>query len=51
MRRELADVVDTVREERPPLASGVQALRVQTVVEALYRSAASGREAVLGPQD
>ncbi len=44
MRRELADVVSAVRESRPPLASGAQALRVQAVVDALYRSAASQRE-------
>jgi predicted dehydrogenase len=33
-----------VRESRPPLASGAQALRVQAVVDALYRSAAGQRE-------
>jgi predicted dehydrogenase len=44
MRREMADVVAAVCEGRPPLASGVQALRVQAVVDALYRSAATGRE-------
>lgn len=44
MRREIADVVGAVREGRPPLASGAQALRVQAVVDALYRSAATGRE-------
>ncbi len=44
MRRELADVVDAVRSHRAPLASGNQALRVQAVIDALYRSAAVGHE-------
>jgi predicted dehydrogenase len=42
--RQLRDVISAVREGRPPLVTGRQALQVQAVVDALYRSAASGRE-------
>jgi predicted dehydrogenase len=43
-RRELADVVAAIRDGRPPLVTAEQALEVQAVVDALYRSAAEGRE-------
>jgi predicted dehydrogenase len=44
VQRELEDVVARVREGRPPLASGEQALQVQAVIDALYRSADAGRD-------
>jgi predicted dehydrogenase len=41
---EIADFVNAVREERYPLVRAEEALLVQSVVDALYRSAALGRE-------
>lgn len=43
-RAGLADVVAAVREGREPLVTAEQALEVQAVMDALYRSAAEGRE-------
>jgi predicted dehydrogenase len=43
-QRELEDVVAALRERRSPLVTAEQALDVQAVVDALYRSAAEGRE-------
>jgi predicted dehydrogenase len=40
----LADVVAAVREGREPLVTADEALQVQAVVDALYRSAAEGRD-------
>jgi predicted dehydrogenase len=37
-------MVDAVRDRRPALTSAQQALEVQAVVDALYRSAEEGRE-------
>ena len=42
--RQLADVVSAVRDGRSPTVTAEQALEVQAVVDALYRSAAEGRE-------
>jgi predicted dehydrogenase len=42
--RELLDVVDAVREDREPLVRAEQALVVQAIVDALYRSAGLGHE-------
>jgi predicted dehydrogenase len=42
--RELADVVAAVRQREPPLAPLQDALYVQAIVDALYASAAAGRE-------
>jgi predicted dehydrogenase len=42
--RELADMVDAIRVGRQPLVTAEQALEVQAVVDALYRSATEGRE-------
>lgn len=44
VERELADVVSAVRDGRSPTVTAAQALEVQAVVDALYRSAAEGRE-------
>lgn len=44
VRRELAEVVAALRAGRAPLGSGPGALRVQAVVDALYRSAEVGAE-------
>lgn len=44
IRREIADVVEAFRSGRPPLVTMEQALEVQAVVDALYRSAAAGAE-------
>jgi predicted dehydrogenase len=46
--RELVDVVDAIRDGRAPLVTFEQALRAQAVVDALYRSAAEGREVAVG---
>lgn len=40
----LADVVAAIREGRPPLVTGEQALVTQRIVDAIYASAALGRE-------
>ena len=40
----IADVVDAIQAGRKPLPSGEQALEVQRVVDAIYRSAELGRE-------
>jgi predicted dehydrogenase len=47
VRREIADVVRAVREGRPPLVSASEALAVQRLTDALYKSGASGREVQL----
>lgn len=44
VQRELSDVVAAIRDGRSPLVTAEQALEVQAVVDALYRSAAQGRE-------
>jgi predicted dehydrogenase len=49
VEREIADVVTALRDGRKPLVSAVQALRVQRLVDALYRSAAAGREVEVAP--
>jgi predicted dehydrogenase len=41
---ELADVVGAIREGRQPDVTAEQALTVQRIVDAIYRSAATGRE-------
>ncbi|MBI4922450.1 MAG: Gfo/Idh/MocA family oxidoreductase [Devosia nanyangense] len=43
----IADVVDAVRNARPPLVTGEQALVVQRIVDAIYRSAELGREVTI----
>ena len=43
-QRELSDVVTAIRDGRSPLVTAQEALEVQAVVDALYRSAAEGRE-------
>jgi predicted dehydrogenase len=48
VKRELADVVSAVRDGRAPTVTAAQALEVQAVVDALYRSAADGREVAVG---
>ena len=40
----LADVVGAIRENRAPLVTGAQALITQRIVDAIYESAALGRE-------
>jgi predicted dehydrogenase len=42
--RELADVVSAIREGREPLVRAREALVVQAITDALYRSAEAGRE-------
>jgi predicted dehydrogenase len=42
-RRHLQELVDAIREERAPTPSGYDGLRAQRMVDALYRSAASGK--------
>jgi predicted dehydrogenase len=42
--RELADVVGAIREQREPLVRAREALVVQSITDALYRSAELGRE-------
>jgi predicted dehydrogenase len=42
--RELADVVAAIREGREPLVRAREALVVQSITDALYRSAELGRE-------
>jgi predicted dehydrogenase len=44
VQRELADVVAAIRDDRSPLVTAEQALEVQAVMDAIYRSAASGTE-------
>jgi predicted dehydrogenase len=44
----IADVVGAVRENRPPLVTGRQGLMVQQIVDAIYQSAALGREVPVG---
>jgi predicted dehydrogenase len=44
VRRELSEVVAAIRDGRDPLVTAEQALDVQSVVDALYRSAAQGTE-------
>jgi predicted dehydrogenase len=41
---EIADIVNAINEQRYPLVRAEEALLVQSVVDALYRSAALGRE-------
>lgn len=45
----IADVVGAIRDGREPLVTGEQALVVQRVVDAIYASAAAGREVVVPP--
>jgi predicted dehydrogenase len=40
----LCDVVEAIREGRPPLVTGEQALVTQRIVDAIYASAEAGRE-------
>ncbi len=40
----LVDVVSSIREDRPPLVTGEQALVVQKIVDGIYESAQSGTE-------
>ncbi len=49
VQRELEDVVERVRAGLPPLAPAEQGLQVAAVVDALYRSAALGREVEVDP--
>jgi predicted dehydrogenase len=49
VERELADVVSAVRDGRSPTVTAEQAVEVQAVVDALYRSAAEGREVDVVP--
>jgi predicted dehydrogenase len=44
VERELSDVVSAIRDGRSPTVTAAQALEVQAVVDALYRSASEGRE-------
>lgn len=44
VRREIGDVVGSLRSGRPPLVTAEQALALQHLTDALYRSAAEGRE-------
>ena len=45
----IADFIDAVAEKRPPRVSGVDALRVQALIEGLLRSASEGRPVRLDP--
>lgn len=45
----IEDVVDAIRTGRAPLVTGDQALVVQRVVDAIYASAAVGREVTVAP--
>jgi predicted dehydrogenase len=47
VRRGIVSVVDAVRSGTPPLVTPEQMLHVQELIDALYRSAESGREVVL----
>ena len=38
------EFIDSILEKRPPLATGEQALKVQKILEGIYRSAETGRE-------
>jgi len=40
------EFIDSILEKRPPLATGEQALKVQKILEGIYRSAETGREVV-----
>ena len=40
------EFIDSIQEQRPPMATGEQALKVQKILEGIYRSAATGREVV-----
>ena len=42
-RRHLQELLDAIREERDPVPSGYDGLRAARMVDALYRSAASGK--------
>jgi UDP-N-acetyl-2-amino-2-deoxyglucuronate dehydrogenase len=39
----IADFIDAIEEDRDPLVSGREAIRVQVFIEAILRSAAEGR--------
>ena len=41
----VAKFVDSILEKRPPLPTGEEGLKVMKILEGIYRSAASGREA------
>jgi predicted dehydrogenase len=43
----IADVVAAIRDGRPPLVTGEQALVVQRIVDAVYASVAAGREVTI----
>ena len=45
----IRDVVEALREGRPPLVTGDQALIVQRIVDAIYASAEAGREVAVAP--
>jgi predicted dehydrogenase len=51
IEEEIADVVAAVREGREPLVRAEEALTVQALVDALYRSAETGREALVDLPD
>jgi predicted dehydrogenase len=48
VRALIVDVVEAIREGRPPLVPGEQALVVQRIVDAIYLSASLGREVEVG---
>jgi UDP-N-acetyl-2-amino-2-deoxyglucuronate dehydrogenase len=45
--RQLADFVDSIRHNRPPLVDGREGRRAVAVIRAIYQSAASGRTVAL----
>lgn len=47
MRAEIADVVGAVRDARPPLVRGEQAMTLELIRDGIYRSAAAGSEVSL----
>jgi predicted dehydrogenase len=51
MRAEIADVVGAVRDARPPLVRGEQALTLELIRDGIYRSAVAGAEVSLRAGD
>jgi predicted dehydrogenase len=51
MRAEIADVVAAVREQRAPLVRSEEALMLERIRDAIYRSARSGAEVPIGSSD
>lgn len=45
-----AEFIDSIREGRPPAADGAQGVAVMRILDAVYQSAATGREVVLAAE-